>query len=567
MHHIDGLSIKVQNFKSFRELQGFDTIRPINVIIGKNNSGKSALLDLIEFMIHPASIEEKGFLARDGKGLTRSAPEVQLSMKVTRGWLDHYFPDGEANNAQAKNDLVAACDGARAAATVTQNGSDIQWQLVDARGVRDRLQRAMNLLNGFVKNPFKNHFFRRIFADRDIRPEKTDGSMELGADGTHATSIVERFLHGKGMKREIVEEMLLDAMNDILQPDCSFRRIFVVETITGWEINLEDRSKRYVPLSQMGSGVKTVLLTLLNTTVLPGYFHSIPPWRWVFAFEELENNLHPAILRRLLRHLCDFVLASKGSLFLTTHSSAVVDLLSGESNAQILHVVRDNDVSAVSCVDCRGRAVQAVRDIGVKTSDVLLTNVVVWVEGPSDRTFFNRWVEIWSDGRLRENVDYQCVFFGGSLGTYYCFDQSEPCFDDVEDLIQALRINHNAVVLVDSDIKQTGGSLKSHVERIRNEASASGAYVWITAGREAENYIPNEILRSTFGGSIPDLEDPFASVFDHVAKHADVLSWEKRKSVYAQRIAKQLDRDSLHSVLDLEGRLRDVCRKIEEWNS
>lgn len=31
-----------------KEWAGFDTIKPINVIIGRNNSGKSHLLDLVE---------------------------------------------------------------------------------------------------------------------------------------------------------------------------------------------------------------------------------------------------------------------------------------------------------------------------------------------------------------------------------------------------------------------------------------------------------------------------------------------------------------------------------------
>ncbi|MDZ7816952.1 MAG: AAA family ATPase [Planctomycetota bacterium] len=44
------LSIKASNFKCFADEQGFDTIKPINVIIGKNNSGKSTLLDILELV-------------------------------------------------------------------------------------------------------------------------------------------------------------------------------------------------------------------------------------------------------------------------------------------------------------------------------------------------------------------------------------------------------------------------------------------------------------------------------------------------------------------------------------
>ncbi|NOQ23646.1 MAG: AAA family ATPase [Candidatus Aegiribacteria sp.] len=46
------LSIWISNFKCFRdEPQGLTRILPVNVIIGRNNSGKSALLDMVDGII------------------------------------------------------------------------------------------------------------------------------------------------------------------------------------------------------------------------------------------------------------------------------------------------------------------------------------------------------------------------------------------------------------------------------------------------------------------------------------------------------------------------------------
>ena len=51
--------IKVSNYKCFgTEPQGFEVIRPVNVLIGRNNSGKSALLDVIEHLGNPQALSE-----------------------------------------------------------------------------------------------------------------------------------------------------------------------------------------------------------------------------------------------------------------------------------------------------------------------------------------------------------------------------------------------------------------------------------------------------------------------------------------------------------------------------
>lgn len=51
MAEFDHFSAKIKHFKCFgEEEQGFDCIKPMNLIIGRNNSGKSSLLDLIKLL-------------------------------------------------------------------------------------------------------------------------------------------------------------------------------------------------------------------------------------------------------------------------------------------------------------------------------------------------------------------------------------------------------------------------------------------------------------------------------------------------------------------------------------
>src|SRR5688572_17327858 len=73
-------SLKVSNFKCFAdEPQGFDTLKPINIIIGRNNSGKSTLLDLMAYATRPSSIEGRGHKGRP--------PAVFISTTLTE---DHF---------------------------------------------------------------------------------------------------------------------------------------------------------------------------------------------------------------------------------------------------------------------------------------------------------------------------------------------------------------------------------------------------------------------------------------------------------------------------------------------
>lgn len=58
MECFNGCSLFVQNFKCFgAELQGFERVRRLNLIIGRNNTGKSVLLDLVRFAVQPFDLE------------------------------------------------------------------------------------------------------------------------------------------------------------------------------------------------------------------------------------------------------------------------------------------------------------------------------------------------------------------------------------------------------------------------------------------------------------------------------------------------------------------------------
>ena len=107
---------------------------------------------------------------------------------------------------------------------------------------------------------------------------------------------------------------------------------------------------------------------------------------------------------------------SKGcTVFLTTHSSTALDVFGMSKESQIIHVTHDGEAAKAFRITAHFDQLSVVSELGAKPSDLLQANGVVWVEGPSDRIYLNRWIELYSDGELTEGRDYQCAYYGGSI--------------------------------------------------------------------------------------------------------------------------------------------------------
>lgn len=326
-----------------------------------------------------------------------------------------------------------------------------------------------------------------------------------------------------------------------------------------WELHLDEPKKGLIPISEAGSGLRTVLLVLANLIILPLISKEVALPNCFFAFEELENNLHPAIQRRLFRILQSFADEHKCRFFITTHSNVVIDLFSGADDAQILHVVHDGDESVVSTVTTSQHAWHVLDDLDVRGSDLLQTNVVVWVEGPSDRIYFNKWMEIWTDGKLVEGMHYQCVTYGGKLSHHISYQDPEQL---VADMIAALKINRNAVFIGDSDKKKESDTIQDNTQRIVNEVTEDGkGLAWITAGKEVENYIPAAVFKIILKDGNVQGPSQFTDVpNDYVGKK----SKKRTKVELAREVVPHLSKTEMP--LDWSERMGEVAKFICQCN-
>jgi putative ATP-dependent endonuclease of the OLD family len=553
MDDLSGISVRISNFKCFIQPQGFDAITLFNIIIGRNNSGKSTLLDMLRHLVTGEGINP-------AQWSNRARPDYFFSLRIDESVLEK-VPTSKTNIGRAD------CMGGLLEWTIPDGDSRPRFKSIQRTDQRSHVSEenlrefAQPILN-LYQNPFRKFAYRRLAADRDIKVEADHAGLDLGSDGTNATNILQRYLNQEELDRSLVETTILGELNAIYGPDGSFRRILSrrrERTENDWEICLDEENKGLIPMSHTGSGVKTILLVLINLFIVPRLFKR-PLSQFLFAFEELENNLHPAVLRRLFLYLAEKAQNEQCRFFITTHSHVVIDLLSGNETTQIIHIKHDGKSASVATVSTFLDSRSIFQDLGVRASDLLQANAVVWLEGPSDRIYFNRWIKEWSYGAIKENVHYTCVYSAGSLLAHYCFEDPGSLSD--EEFIRALKINQHAIVLIDSDRRNESDPLKSRAARIVEEVDQVGGFSWITAGKEVENYIPEAALCALFDKDVA-VPQPFDDFFSMVK---GPRGGDLDKIKLAQNVSPLITRDMIAGHSDLAARLDGVCEKITSWN-
>lgn len=348
-------------------------------------------------------------------------------------------------------------------------------------------------------------------------------------------------------------------------PDGTFTGIFVQHHGGGnWEVYLEEQTKGRIPLSRTGSGLKTILLVLIFLHLVPA-IEGKPLSKYLFGFEELENNLHPALQRRLLLYLRDLAIESGCRFFLTSHSSVCIDLFAHDAQAQVLHVTHNGEFARARRVTTYVENKGILDDLDVRASDLLQSNGIVWLEGPSDRLYFNRWIDLWSEGNLEEGAHYQCVFYGGRLLAH--LSATDPDVD-ADEVVKILRVNRNAMLILDSDFRQASDALNATKTRIVQEIESIEGLAWVTMGAEIENYLPIQALRAKYGNeSLPNLGQyqDFAEYLDSVSD-GEGKRYFRNKVLFAEQMLSHITKASLEQTLDLKEMLSQACSQISRWN-
>ena len=501
-------SLTIKNYKCFQDEIGFDCIKRVNLIIGRNNSGKSSLLDLIEY----TSLPKKDIDSSTWRKGIR--PEIKFTSVITSSLVDAIFSASTSGGIIGQNHNTYGQQFIDKKITFSlmngdRNYIDIEENLALPPLINTGYQK--NLCNS-IETPFEKKFFRRVLAERDITPETNSNTILVESNGKGITTAIQSFINKSKLRSELIEVDMLDALNEIFSNDAVFTDIVCQLHDTNlWEIYLEEKNKGRIALSKSGSGLKTVITVLVSLFIVPE-IEKKPLSNYTFGFEELENNIHPSLLRKLNDYIYNLSIEHDFIYFLTTHSNVLIDQVSKQDDAQILHVTQSDGKSNCNVAKTYIANNGILDDLDIRASDLLQSNGIIWVEGPSDRIYLNKWISLWSDNTLKEGTHYQIIFYGGRLVSHL----SGLTPDDESDGIFILSANRNSFIMMDSDKKTKVSRLKPSVKRIKEEFEQLKLPYWITKGKEIENYISSDVVNEFLNISSSSQVDSYDSFFDYL---------------------------------------------------
>lgn len=570
---IDGIGIS--GYRSFgQEVQRIGPFKKINLIIGQNNSGKSNVLRFLkDHYPNIAKGESPKLEALDrhiGDPTTENRYEIAIGID---GELYKQLMERLAQNIKPVVDRIRTI----LTSDILKKGTVLAWFPYVASGGRlamdKKLFQEVHDANIVPPNAWRDTWTQLMGKTgggllQHWIPETLNKLSPLNLFDVKVSFIPaireiiygpkesdEKVISGKGLN-QILAKIERPRYDQLLLKDQFVKINHLLQTVTGdrttrIEIPSEQdmiqvsMNSRTLPLSSLGTGIHEVLILAYAATVLQNQ---------ILCIEEPEIHLHPLLQKQLLNYLSK---NTNNQYFIATHSAHILDM----PDVAIFHIRLEDGKSVVDPAFTDSHRSKICDELGYRASDLLQANCIIWVEGPSDRIYINHWIRS-KDKDLMEGVHYSIMFYGGRLLSHLSANDEE-----VGEFIALRRLNRHLGIVIDSDKKDAGDEINDTKKRVKEEFEKGSDFVWVTQGKEIENYLKPDLIQATLASLYgEDIEIIKYSEYENCImfrkKGEDQYKVADKIKLASHIVEKEAD----FSVLDLNDKIVSLIQYIQKSN-
>lgn len=482
-------------------------LKPINLFTGENNSRKSRLLRAI-FEKSITDFETDLFPLDD---MAKQVLTAVVGKKASFGIQEVYLEDFANNIHEQINSASLSYDSTvrDIAELVGKFISNRYRRSIAVDSITNILRPDLENLLTETKSLFHNGVASKSYVYipmlRGLRPldlanPKNDLYQERTIKDYFDESRRKDIFTGTSLYQELTEHLLgnHDQRELIRKYEAYLSKTF----FQGRDIALVPKLTRDVVslklgdtednIFDLGDGIQSIIILTFKV------FTATQPT--VFFIEEPEQHLHAGMQRVLIDAFSQF---KQHMYFMTTHSNHLLDIAQEQENIAVHRIANKSDTKASEITPLTDFS-DALTDLGVRASSVLLANCSIWVEGVTDKLYLRVYLEKYLSNlensdvnakreraaklrQFKENLHYVFTEYQGSNITHWNFGSAVA---SDESSTPAKKLNNKIFLLADGDIA-------GKAERVKELRGKLGKKFFLLKSKEIENQIPFDVLVKT----------------------------------------------------------------------
>ena len=411
--------IRIENYKSFLNSGEIEFKSGINIIIGQNNSGKTALLEALshkyEQILHLSEktnqksgmkifysdVFQSSCIEIHSDEIIRILQEPQFDYFTTIRSLENYnitrtghkniFDFGATIHLERKKPVLfnfgpyteELPDNSSKKIVYVRDNDDKYFEIKD-KDFREYFPNSSPQLT--LGEKFAQYILDNIYMLKSERMNIDNCPFGLSRElKTDAKNLAE-VLHSIKTNNSYLFQQYVDLVNEVIP---SVKDISIATEIIGeigalgynikiWTLSPHlQQESLVIPLSQSGTGVSQVLAILYVVLI-----NKDRPK--IIIIDEPNSFLHPEASKKLIQILNRF---PQHQYFISTHSPEIITAAKPSTVTRLKHIDGETKVESIDLSN-NSELKNTFKELGIKQGDFFFSENILWVEGETEEKAF-----------------------------------------------------------------------------------------------------------------------------------------------------------------------------------